>query len=87
MSAFGTPSRGIAGDLTRRRQHLSFWEIEGIDAAKLRAASIACDISNHYKGQDTPEQIQALLDSVFDTLFRWRNEARVRWCSVPREPD
>ena len=78
----GTPSRGIAGDLTRRRQHLSFWEIEGIDAAKLRAASIACDISNHYKGQDTPEQIQALLDSVFDTLFRWRNEARVRWCSV-----
>ena len=78
----GAPSRGIAGDLTQRWQHLNFWEIEGGDVAKLRAASIACDISNHYKGQDTPEQLQALINSVFDTLFRWRNEARVRWCSV-----
>ena len=78
----GAPSRGIAGDLARRRQHLSFWEIEGMDVAKLRAASIACGLSNHYKGQNTPEQIQTLINTVFDTLFRWRNEAGVRWCSV-----
>ena len=78
----GAPSRGIAGDPARRRQHLSFWEIEGNDVDKLRAASIACDIGNYYKGQDTPEQIQALLDSIFGTLLKWRNEARVRWCSV-----
>lgn len=78
----GAPSRGVAGDLTQRRQHLQFWEVEGADVAKLRAASIACDISNHYKGQDTPEQIQALINSVFDSLFKWRDEASVRWCSV-----
>ena len=78
----GAPSRGVAGDFAQRRQHLTFWEIEGADVAKLHAASVACDISNHYKGQDTPEQIQAVLDSVFGTLFEWRNGARVRWCSV-----
>ena len=75
----GAPSRGVAGDLTQRRQHLQFWEVEGADVAKLRAASIACDISNHYKGQDTPEQIQALINSVFDSWFKGRDEASVRW--------
>ena len=78
----GTPSRGIAGDLTQRRQHLTFWEIEADDVAKLRNASIACDISNHYRGQDTPEQIRILIDAVWETLLVWRNEARVRWCHV-----
>ena len=78
----GTPSRGIAGDLTRRRQHLTFWEIEPADVAKLRATSVACDISNCYKGQETPEQVRALIDTVWDTLLRWRDQARVRWCRV-----
>ena len=78
----GTPSRGVAGDLAQRRQHLTFWEIEPADVAKLRATSVACDISNYYKGQETPEQIQALIDAVWGTLLSWRNKARVRWCYV-----
>ena len=78
----GTPSRGLAGDLAHRRQHLTFWEIEPLDVTKLRDASFACHISNHYKGRETPEQIQALIDSVLDTLISWRSEARVRWCHV-----
>ena len=78
----GTPSRGVAGDLSQRRQHLTFWEIEPSDVTKLRDASFACDISNHYRGRETPEQIQALIDSVWETLISWRSEARVRWCQV-----
>ena len=78
----GTPSRGVAGDLSQRRQHLTFWEIEPSDVTKLRDASFACDISNHYRGRETPEQIQALIDSVWQILISWRSEARVRWCQV-----
>ena len=78
----GAPSRGVAGDLTQRNQHLTFWEIEAADVAKLRAASIACQFSNHYKEQDTPAVIQELIDSILETLFTWRNQARVRWCRV-----
>ena len=78
----GAPSRGVAGDLIQRNQHLTFWEIEAADVAKLRAASIACQFSNHYKAQDTPAVIQELIDSILETLFTWRNEARVRWCRV-----
>ena len=78
----GTPSRGVAGDAADRRQHLTFWEIEPSDVAKLRNASLACDISNQYQGRETPEQIQALIDAVWEVLIRWRNEARVRWCHV-----
>ena len=80
--AIGTPSRGVAGDIAQRNQHLTFWEIEAADVAKLRAASIACQFSNRYEGQETPAAIQGLIDSVFGTLFTWRNEARVRWCRV-----
>ena len=78
----GAPSRGIAGDIAQRNQHLTFWEIEPDDVAKLRVASIACRFSNLYAGQDTPAAIQGLIDSVMDDLFTWRNEARVRWCRV-----
>ncbi len=78
----GAPSRGIAGDPAQRNQHLTFWEIEPGDVAKLRAASIACQFSNRYKGQDTPAAIQALSDTILGTLFTWRKEARVRWCHV-----
>ena len=78
----GAPSRGITGDVHQRRQHLTFWEIEGADVAKLRAASIASEFINRYKGQDTPAAIQELLDSVWMALFAWRSEARVRWCRV-----
>ena len=78
----GAPSRGVAGDRAQRNQHLTFWEIEAGDVAKLRAASIACQFSNRYTGQDTPVAIQALIDSIFDTLSTWRKEARMRWCQV-----
>ncbi|MCY3688410.1 MAG: ThiF family adenylyltransferase [Gammaproteobacteria bacterium] len=80
--AIGAPSRGVTGDLTRRNQHLTFWEIESTDVVKLRAASIACQFSSHYKAEDTPEAIQKLVASIFDTLFTWRNQARVRWCRM-----
>ena len=78
----GTPSRGVAGDLADRRQHLTFWEIEPSDVTKLRNAALACDISNLYQGRETPEQIQVLIDSVWDTLINWGSEASVRWCHV-----
>ena len=78
----GAPSRGVAGDPTQRKQHLTFWEIEAADVAKLRAASIACKFSNRYTGQDTPTAIQELINSIFETLFTWRKEARVRWCHM-----
>ena len=78
----GAPSRGIAGDVHQRRQHITFWEIEAADVAKLCAASIACQFSNRYEGQDTPAEIQELIASILETLFQWCREARVRWCSV-----
>lgn len=78
----GAPSRGIAGDLTQRRQHLQFWEIGEADVARLRTASLDCDLSNHYKEPDTPKQIQALIKPVIDDLFRWRSQAYIRWCPV-----
>ena len=78
----GHTLRGIAGDLTQRRQHLTFWEIEADDVAKLRNASRACDISSHYQGRETPEEIRVLIDAVWETLITWRRNARVRWCYV-----
>ena len=78
----GTPSRGIAGDLAQRRQHLTFWEIEADDVSKLRNASLACNISSQYQGRETPEEIQTLIDAVWETLITWRKNARVRWCQV-----
>ena len=78
----GTPSRGLAGDLPHRRQHLTFWEIEPTDVTKLRDASLACKISSHFKRRETPKQIQALIYSVLDTLITWQSVARVRWCHV-----
>ena len=78
----GAPSRGVAGNPAQRNQHLTFWKIEPGDVAKLRAASIACQFSSRYTGQDTPAAIQALIDSILDTLLAWRREARVRWCRV-----
>ena len=80
--AIGAPSRGVAGDLTRRNQHLTFWEVESADVAKLRAASIACQFSNRYSAENTPAEIQVLIASIFDALLTWRTEARVRWCRV-----
>ena len=78
----GAPSRGIAGDVHQRHQHITFWEIEAADVDKLRAASIACQFSNRYKGQDTPVMIQKLITSILEPLVQWRREARVRWCRV-----
>ena len=78
----GTPSRGIAGNIKERQQHLTFWEIEPHDVITLRNASIACEIDNNYRGQDTPEEVKRLIDSVFDILFQWRKRAVVRWCHV-----
>ena len=78
----GTPSRGIAGDLAQRRQHLTFWEIEAGDVVILRNASLACGISSHYGDRETPEEIQTLIDAVWETLVAWRKSARVRWCQV-----
>ena len=78
----GTPSRGIAGDLAQRRQHLTFWEIEAGDVVILRNASLACGISSHYRDRETPEEIQTLIDAVWETLVAWRKKARVRWCHV-----
>ena len=78
----GAPSRGVAGDLADRRQHLTFWEIVPSDVTTLRNAALGCDISNLYHGSETPEQVQVLIDSVWATLINWRNEATVGWCPV-----
>lgn len=76
----GTPSRGTAGDKEGRLQHLQFWEIEPNDVSKLRAASVACDISQRFEGHETPAEIEALIQVVFKSLFKWQEESRVRWC-------
>lgn len=78
----GTPSRGVAGDVTQRRQHLAFWEVECGDVETLRIASVACQVSRHYSGRETPQHLQTLVDSWFKGLFNWRRRARVRWCWV-----
>lgn len=78
----GAPSRAVAGNVDERLQHLQFWEIEPDDVAKLRAASTACDVSQQFQGQETPAEIQALINSVFESLFEWQKNSRVRWCSV-----
>lgn len=78
----GTPSRGITGDPEQRLQHLQAWEINATDVIKLRAASVACDVSARYQELRTPEDIQQLIDSIFDDLFKWERESQVGWCSV-----
>ena len=78
----GAPSRGVAGDVHQRRQHIAFWEIEAADVATLHAASIACRFSDRYMNQDTPAELQELIDSVWEDFFQWRREACVRWCRV-----
>lgn len=78
----GTPSRGIAGNIEERQQHLTFWEIEPHNVVMLRNVSITCEISNSYRGQDNSEEIEKLIHSVFDNLFEWRKKAFVRWCHV-----
>ena len=78
----GTPSRGPAGNITQRRQHLTFWEVEWRDIKQLRAAAAVCDISRHYEGRETPDELRRLIESVFTDLIRWRQTARVGWCSV-----
>ena len=74
----GTPSRGIAGNIEERQQHLTFWEIEPHNVVMLRNASIACEISHSYRGQDNSEEIERLIHN----LFEWRKKAFVRWCRV-----
>ena len=78
----GTPSRGIAGDIKQRQQHLTFWEIEAHDVIALRNAFLACKASNNYQGQDAPEEIKRLIQSTFNILFQWCKTACVRWCYV-----
>ncbi len=78
----GTPSRGVAGDMTQRRQHVQFWEVEWLDVLKLRTASEACVLSSRYKGKETPEELKELIAPVSEILFRWQSEALVRWCHV-----
>lgn len=77
----GTPSRGLAGDPTKRCQHLAFWEITQNDVIKLRKVSIACDI-NQYKGQDLLPEVQKWINSAWSDLFNWCDKAQVRWCRV-----
>lgn len=78
----GTPSRGIAGNIKQRQQHLTFWEIEAHDVIALRNAFLACKASNNYQGQDAPEEIKRLIQSTFNILFQWCKTACVRWCYV-----
>ncbi len=78
----GTPSRGRAGAKDERLQHLQFWEIEAGDVITLQAVSAACNVSMHFKGNETPAHIQALIDSVFASLVKWQVKSRVRWCQM-----
>ena len=78
----GAPSRGVTGDKAKRRQHLQVWEIGSSDVMKLRAASTACSITQHFHGKEVPAEIQSLLNPVFDSLFKWQDESRVHWCQV-----
>ena len=78
----GTPSRGVAGNPEERLQHVQFWEIEWPDVLKLRMASRACAISSRYRGRETPEEIRALIHSVFGRVLTWQKEAPIRWCRM-----
>lgn len=78
----GAPSRGTAGDLTSRLQHLQVWEIKATDLLVLKNAATACDIMRSYRGNETPEAVKKLIDDVFDALFDWQKESDIRWCNV-----
>ena len=78
----GTPSRGIAGNKETRLQHLNVWEIEKDDVKKLKNVSLACDVINKYKGNETPNGLTAIVDDIFNDLYKWQNNSRVNWCSV-----
>ena len=80
--AIGTPSRGLAGDLGQRRQHLAFWEIAACEVAALHEASLARNPSHlHAKDRRVPE-VQAAIDRAWSSLAGWRRGAQVRWCTV-----
>lgn len=78
----GTPSRGIAGDVKQRSQHLQFWEIGAVDVKKLRLSSKACDIDARYRGQENYGEIRELVNSILDDLWKWSRESTVEWCNV-----
>lgn len=78
----GAPSRGTAGSLEHRLQHLSVWEIPSSAASYLRIASDSCELLSRYKGQETPEEIHRLLHDVLDTVNKWMTTSKVNWCRV-----
>ena len=78
----GTPSRGVAGDRENRLQHLSVWEIGPPDVLNLKTVALSCELLNHFQGQELPEDIRAIINSVFDRLLEWQKTSHVRWCSV-----
>ena len=82
LVVIGTPSRGVVSNIDRRLQHLAVWEIEGADVQRLKNAALACDVLSLFKGNETPDELRELIDSVFAELLNWQNQSKVRWCSV-----
>lgn len=78
----GAPSRGVAGDINQRKQHLQVWEIEPIDVLRLKNVALACDVMARYTNESTPDDLRRLVASVFDSLEDWKKQSRVRWCWV-----
>ena len=78
----GAPSRGITGDHENRLQHVSVWEIDPVDTLNLRSVALACDLLNRSQGNELPDDIRAIIHSVFAALVKWQRTSRVRWCTV-----
>ncbi len=78
----GTPSRGLAGDIKQRLQHLTVWEIPPAHALGLHNTLIACGLLSFYKKSKIPKKVFDLSGRVLEEFNRWQETSEIRWCNV-----
>lgn len=81
----GAPSRGPAGSMEQRLQHLQVWEIPPSHAGTLGYCSRSfCKLFSLYRGQDPPktQKLREQLPDVFNMVQKWQENAEINWCHV-----